>query len=729
MKNTNTQIITNVLCVRRDGVLTSPDDRMSQDERISRLGYFELLEYSRTNPILFSIIRLTDRQRSERDGPRGRKQKGLTRLWAHRPDLKPMPSGHERNPFETKEDQERKAQEHFKEQTAKHTELPETEPEPTDVGRPEDVVSEQDTVIQADINSDMIVIAPPGTGKTHVLVERIAYLVGSGKSDNPLADILVLSFTRSAVAELRKRLSAKVDAGGDEDMLYARIQTFDSLATQLLKLDIGSDALAGGYGERIKQFNSLLQGNLLPKTEEEISRVRFLLVDEVQDLNGDRAEMVLELARRVHKSGGSSLFLGDPAQAIYDFADEQGQTGLSSVQFLENLIHGQYSGLPPGRIEFSEYRRFETSEILGFVRSARLAMGKDGLYPDGAQLDELLRTLGRRVPLGELATLAAMPGRKALLTRTNLEAYFLWDYCKSADVPVRLWRGASGNYWPGWIGRLTLGFQSDLMSPEMAARRWDALIARYVRLTFTEAMEFLRDQKVLDEDTGHIRILELNHLISNSAPLQQRDDSTEHIVISTIHRSKGLEFENVFLYAPSDSALAENSEVRIVYVAATRAKLRLQLLDRNSGVVRFGKRKGDLTTAGFHIMKYPQTPNIGLLIDGADVISPDSILSQAQPLETQEYLWNKCAAIPRNMVIEEGSMFCDGVAIGDLEQVIQNDISRIRSFRKAQSYPLKGLATYGMATIALDPDNPVVKQCFGAACLGMIPVVSGIVSI
>ena len=678
MISPNIRLVTNVLCVQMDNV------RMNEDERISRLGYFELIEYSRTNPILFSTNRLTDRHRSERDGPRGRNQKGLTRLWAHRPDLRPMPSGLERNPFESEEDPERKAPVLPKEQTKKRVDRPEIVPVALDAGLPEDIVSEQDAVMQAGTDSDMIVIAPPGTGKTHVLVERIAYLVGCGKSANPLAEILVLSFTRSAVAELRKRLAAKVAAGGDGEMLYAKIRTFDSLATQLLKLDLGPGAIVSGFEQRIEQFNAKIRDNSLPNAEGELSKVRFLLVDEVQDLNGPRAEMVLELARRVSEAGGCSLFLGDPAQAIYDFADNHGQVSLTSVQFLENLIHGEYSGQPPRRVEFSQYRRFETPEILDFVHSARSAMGENGLSPDGAQLDELLRSLGKQLPLSDLAALAATPGRKALLTRTNLEAYWLWDYCRREGIPVHLWRGAMGNFWPGWIGRLALGFQSEVMSQGMALKRWD----------------------------------------SHIAPVQEADDSSEHIVISTIHRSKGLEFENVFLYAPSDGTLGKGGdEVRVVYVAATRAKQHLKLLGRNSSIVRQGQKNSSycgLFTSGFHVFTYPSYPNIGLLIDGAEVVRPDSILSGTQPLDSQIFLWESCAA---------SSLICAGTPIGELESAIQKDILKIRAFRKALSLQLNGLVAHDLATVALDPDDTVARQSLGVACLGMVPVVSGIVSI
>jgi len=98
----------------------------------------------------------------------------------------------------------------------------------------------------------------------HLVIERICHLVATGNAPNPQEQILVLSFTRSAVAEVRKRLRAMVDSGAHPDVAYARVLTFDSLATRLMIDDAGPDFLTGvGYGDRIRWFNGLI-GKELP---------------------------------------------------------------------------------------------------------------------------------------------------------------------------------------------------------------------------------------------------------------------------------------------------------------------------------------------------------------------------------------------------------------------------------------------------------------------------------
>jgi len=78
----------------------------------------------------------------------------------------------------------------------------------------------------------------------------------------------------------------------------------------------------------------VLQGlgaNSLPHAAETLRKVRWLLVDEIQDLVGVRARLVVLLMRKVLASGGAVSLFGDPAQSIYDF---QVQDGWNSARFL-----------------------------------------------------------------------------------------------------------------------------------------------------------------------------------------------------------------------------------------------------------------------------------------------------------------------------------------------------------------------------------------------------------
>jgi superfamily I DNA/RNA helicase len=86
--------------------------------------------------------------------------------------------------------------------------------------------------------SNMLVEAVPGSGKTRVIVARCAALIRNGI---PAHEILVLTFSRKAVGELRARLG-----GGVADDARPEIRTFHGFAARLL-----ADAGEAGRSRRL----------------------------------------------------------------------------------------------------------------------------------------------------------------------------------------------------------------------------------------------------------------------------------------------------------------------------------------------------------------------------------------------------------------------------------------------------------------------------------------------
>lgn len=715
----NVRLKTNVICVQIG------DLSLSHEELVRRLGYFEYLSYRQVSPLLFPPVaddKWTARQRWEMDGPRGRGRWRSEPLWRLDAKLEPIPAEAVPNPFGVEPGPTiRNPRPLPPPGPARSTEptkpvTPDAEPA---IGR-----DEQMEFVLAPPAHDMLVVAPPGTGKTHVLVERLAHLVRSGGCQNPLKEVLVLSYTRAAVGELRERLQVKEDEGALDRLGYCRIRTFDALATELLRKDLPAGELAQGYGARIEQFNRELLRGRLPGVIDELSRVRFFLVDEVQDLNGPRAEMVLNLATHITRAGGSVAFLGDPAQAIYDFdSDPDDVDQLGSDEFLKQIISGSYCGRRPKRIEFCNYRRFESPEILQFVQRAREAMGPDGLHPDGVQLDGLLQQLRPRVVLQSLAS-HLEKGRTAILTRNNLEAFQVWEWCRKQGIESDLWRGAGGSYWPGWIAALVLGFQNDVMSLEMAERRWDKLIAPHLDMRFPEALEYLRRTGLLGPEEEQLQVSQLAGLISRAAPSPACQKDAARLVISTIHRSKGLEFDHVLLLEPQKGKMDGGNEVRVAYVAATRARKSLGLLMREPKVLRRGARgSGHIKTSHFHLFRYPEFPHIGLLVDGTDAVNPASIQRLEKPYVAQRALWEQCSGRPRNTSIRHDGLRIGDFVVGRLSAELARDLSRIAGGRGLTAPTLQGVQVVNLATVAVEADP---GSDLGASGLVLVPVTTGI---
>ena len=180
--------------------------------------------------------------------------------------------------------------------------------------------STQQNIIERDAVERIIVNAGPGTGKTWTLIERLIYLVNQGETE--AEDILVLCFSRSAVDVVKKRLVSAFEEGRiGYEWRDIDIRTFDSFATYMLAWVqkempdlLPSWFILDGcdYEQRIVQAIPVLK-----KEKNVLADYKQIIVDEMQDLVGNRAELVLSLLGGLPKTCGFTL-PGDTCQSLYD---------------------------------------------------------------------------------------------------------------------------------------------------------------------------------------------------------------------------------------------------------------------------------------------------------------------------------------------------------------------------------------------------------------------------
>jgi ATP-dependent DNA helicase RecQ len=192
----------------------------------------------------------------------------------------------------------------------------------------------------------------PGSGKTRVLVHRIAYLIRA-RRENPRG-ILALAYNRHAAVQIRQRLGELI--GGDARGVS--VLTLHALAMRLVGASM-MEQKAGADGDFFKkiieQAVSLLKGDNLPPEEADEQRdrllagFRWILVDEYQDIAPEQYELISALAGRTRQDedGRINLFaVGDDDQNIYAFNG-------ASVEFIRRF-EADYAAKPAFLI--SNYR-------------------------------------------------------------------------------------------------------------------------------------------------------------------------------------------------------------------------------------------------------------------------------------------------------------------------------------------------------------------------------------
>ena len=226
--------------------------------------------------------------------------------------------------------------------------------------------------------TNVLVLAGPGSGKTRVLVHRIAYLLRV-RHQNPRG-ILALAYNRHAAVEIRRRLA---DLAGD-DGRRVTVLTCHALAMRLVGASFSAGTRGSGNGvsddafaEVLHEAIALLHGDGLPPEEADAQRERLLAgfrwicVDEYQDIDPDQYELISALAGRTLNDADSKLTLfavGDDDQNIYSFRN-------ASVEFIRRF-NSDYDAQPAWLTE--NYR--STGHIINaanaFIEPARERMKK-----------------------------------------------------------------------------------------------------------------------------------------------------------------------------------------------------------------------------------------------------------------------------------------------------------------------------------------------------------------
>lgn len=293
----------------------------------------------------------------------------------------------------------------------------------------------------------------------------------------------------------------------------------------------------------------------------------FIMVDECQDLNVAERNLVL----RCLKEGGRLIAVGDSNQCIYGFSGSDPDS-FRAIQSIPNTVSMPLSisyRCPESVVKFAQ----------NLVPSIEAKQGaEEGVILDCVSLDD--------VHDGDM-----------VLCRNN--APLLQVYCKLLEQGKRAYiRGSD-------VGKnlqnIVIGTHKDYLHTNL---KQDGVFIRLYEDLFNSRKAIMERYGISQEDAmkhetiqaklDMIRALEVlgadltttEELTKKIGDIFPKNDKGEGIMLSTVHKAKGLEADNVFIACaslmPSKSALDEwqvQQERNLMYVAYTRSKKVLGFLN------------------------------------------------------------------------------------------------------------------------------------------------------
>lgn len=416
--------------------------------------------------------------------------------------------------------------------------------------------ADQECAASAGPGQRTVVMAGPGSGKSHVVGELARNFV----SEHRLwpDEIIVISFSRAAVQVVTARTEQIVDEGSS-----VSTATIDSLAERIVLDHSDEESPLTGFDQTVERALSILRID----PDAIAGEFQHIIIDEVQDVVGLRAEFVFEFLKLTVNQGAGFTLLGDPLQSLYDF-QLKGKYSWTCLDFLDH-VEREFS---PRHITLTgDYRsRTPDARHISALRPELLALD------DHERLRCLRSTAANLAPLGHLdddaiETIVAWPGTSALLCDTNARAGLVSNELARRGVSVRLALAADKSPFPAWIARCLSGTQGrSLNRDEFLAR------SQFVGLDTPESA--WRTLMTIADSDRTLEISALAHGISRLHLTALPSDPIAQIVVSTVHRAKGLEFDNVVLVDPDDWWKPDEDPARVsrmFYVALSRAHSRV----------------------------------------------------------------------------------------------------------------------------------------------------------
>lgn len=399
----------------------------------------------------------------------------------------------------------------------------------------------------------IVVAAGPGSGKTRVLVHKLASLLLL--EDVKHEQLLMLTFSRAAATEFKKRLIELVGGAAH----FVDIKTFHSYSFDL----IGKQGNLEEAGDVVRHAAEMIE-----RGEVEVSKIAksVLVIDEAQDMGADDFRLVQALMR--HNEEMRVIAVGDDDQNIYAFRG-------SDSSYMQSLVRNEGAKL----YEMTENYR----SVRAIVDCANRFVQR---IPNRMKHNPIVAVSQEQGHVEAPAVFRFTPlafqveGTTAVLTRTNEETLQVAYELEQLGIHTTVAQSMGGFRFCN-LAEVRYFLKQLAASNEVSISReqWQEAKKRTIETYATsKCLEVMRHFFADFEDTHKVYYRsDLQEFIFESNPEDFITADKKSVFISTIHKAKGREFDNVYLMsAVPDSSKVE--DMRSYYVGLTRAKRNLYLL-------------------------------------------------------------------------------------------------------------------------------------------------------
>ena len=408
----------------------------------------------------------------------------------------------------------------------------------------------------------IVVAAGPGSGKTRVLVHKLASLLLL--EDVKHEQLLMVTFSRAAATEFKKRLIQLIGNAAN----FVEIKTFHSYCFDLL----GKVGTLEASNNVVRDAAAMIRNGEVEKGK--ITKT-VLVIDEAQDM--DEHEFELVKALMTINEDMRVIAVGDDDQNIYEFR------GSNSV-YLKSLIK-DYGAIQYEMIE--NYRNCSSITALAneFAKKITNRMKSTPIEAVVKESGNVKITRHVCSNMEEAVVKELLEndkrGKNCILTNTNDEALRVLGLLLKHGKRAKLIQSLDGfrlyNLLEvrAFLKILNERSHSPIISDETWENAKKILFDKYGNSTCIDNVKRLvRDFEI----TRSIKYRSDFEEFINESKYEDfyDEENQDFICVSTIHKSKGREFDNVYMLLKNSNGKTD-AECRALYVGMTRAKQNLYI--------------------------------------------------------------------------------------------------------------------------------------------------------